>query len=32
MASCALFSKEINKIVVFGGCNMESDLNSTYII
>ncbi|CAD8125679.1 unnamed protein product [Paramecium sonneborni] len=32
MASSALYSEELNKIIIFGGCTLDRDLNQTYIV
>ena len=32
MASASHYVKEIDKIIVFGGCNLEGDSNTTYVI
>ena len=32
MASASYYVKEIDKIIVFGGCNLEGDSNTTYVL
>ncbi|CAK84750.1 unnamed protein product (macronuclear) [Paramecium tetraurelia] len=32
MASSALYSEELNKIIIFGGCTLDRDLNQTFVV